>query len=336
MKIYARDLLTKTQPRREFPVGFNLNDHVREIGVQANGHRIYEFVGTGDFGAAWQERQRYEVNAGRDEEPQLFQSIYNIINDPSLPKNVDINKIGPGGVVFEEVLEGGEVKFASVTSSEATVRIRHYGQGLEYSKDMVVFNELFRVPLVERQVGIAFNALLNHIAFDPILSFAYTAANQTAFNDTGVTTVEDYLLTIEDAVTNSRTDTANPRRGPYVLLCSSSDLFTIEKALTQEVVQGLATQSQTVRNAIRAVVAYDGWTGTRGNLSTTYAGVPAQTAYLISLQYAASDFQFYMKQDLMQDGTDEDASRFMTQVIWDTYFGAYANPEGAVEEISFS
>lgn len=335
MKIISRDLLTKNQPFRTFPQGFRLDQNVREIGKADRGHRIYEFVGSDTFGAAWQERQRYEVDAGRDEEPLLYQAIYSEIRDPNLPKNVDINRIGPGGVVFEEVLEGGEVKFASVTSSDATVRIRHYGQGLEYSKDLVVFNELWSVPVVERQVGSAYNALLNHVHLSPILTFAYAAANQTAFNATGSTTVEDYLLTIEDAVTNSRTDTTNPRRGPYVLLCSSSDLFTIEKALTREVQQGLAQQSQTVRNAIRAVVAYDGWTGTRGALATTYAGVAAQKAYLVSLQYQGQDFQSYMKQDLMQDGEDIDASRFMTQIIWDCYFGVYANPERAVEEISF-
>ena len=336
MKIISRDLLTNRKPHAQFPDKFSMADHVKELAVQPNGHRVYEFVGTNDFGAAWQERQRFEVDAGRDEEPLLYQAIYSEIRDPNLPKNVDINRIGPGGVVFDEVLEGGEVKFASVESSEATVRIRHYGVGLEYSKDLVVFNELWSVPLVERQVGIAYNALLNHIHLNPILTAAYAAANQTAFNNTGDSTVENYLLTIEDAVTNSRADKTNPRRGPYVLLCSSSDLFTIEKALTREVQQGLAQQSQTVRNAIRAVIAYDGWTGTRGNLTTTYAGVSAGKAYLISLQYQGQDFQSYMKQDLMQDGEERDVSRFMTQVVWDTYFGAYANPLRAVEEISFS
>src|SRR5690606_26720258 len=176
---------------------------------------------------------------GRDQVPLLYTPIYREIRDANLPRNISIQRIGPGGVILEEVSEGGEVKFASVQSSEAAVRIRHYGVGLEYSKDLVVFNELWGVPIVERQVGIAYNALLNHIHFSPILTASYTAANQTAAVTTGATLTEDYFLTIEAAITAGRTDTTNPRRGPYALLVSSANLFTVEKALTRVPQQGV-------------------------------------------------------------------------------------------------
>jgi hypothetical protein len=329
----SKELLSKRSPTVAFPKGLNLQNMVREIGKEKNGHRVYEFIGVDTFSDEWNQRRRYEVEAGRDEEPQLFQAVYSIVNDASLPENISIYRIGPGGVVFEEVFEGGEVKFASVTSSEASVRIRHYGQGLEYSKDLVVFNQLWRVPIVERQMGIAYNALLNHIHFNPILAATYTAANQTAANTSGSSTTEDIYLTIEDAITNSKTDATNPRRGPYVLLIASADMFAIERALRSEVQSQFALQSS-ARDMIRSVIAYDGWTGTRGAKSTTYTGVTSGTAYLVNLAYQSQDFQSYMKPDLMQDGQDEDASRFMTQLIYDTYFGAYANPLVAVEEIT--
>lgn len=334
MKFLSKEKLHVKKPKVAMPPRLELRDHVREVRVKDNGHRIYEFVGTDTFTQEWNERRRYEIDAGRDEEPILFEPIYDVVEDANLPRLIDIKKIGPGGVVFEEVLEGGEVKFASVTSSEQSVRIRHYGQGLEYSKDLVVYNELWSVPIVERQVGIAYNALRNHLHFNPILTASYTAANQTAANTGGATTVEDFFLTIEDAITNAKTDTTNPRRGPYVLLIASAEMFTVEKALRREVQQGFADQSS-ARDMIRSVIAYDGWTGTRGGKSTTYSGVSSGTAYLISLQYQDQDLQSYLKQDLMQDGEDEDISRFMTQIVWDTYFGVYANPTRCVEEISW-
>lgn len=335
IKIFSRELLSVSKPKRAFKPGFALRDHVREVSALPNGHRVYEYVGMGDFGAAWQERQRYEVDAGRDEEPILYTPIYDEIRDANLPRNVDINRIGPGGVVFEEVFEGGEVKFASIGSSEATVRIRHWATGLEYSKDLVVFNELWGVPIAERQMGIAHNALLNHLHLSPILTYAYGAANQTAFNNTGATVQEDYLLTIEDAIVNSMTDAANPRRGPYVILCSAANLFMLEKALTMVPQQGVNLQSRAI-DMVRSIIAYDGWTGTRGNLSITYAGVTSGKCYLISLQHRGMDFQSWIKQDLQLEGEERDVSRFLTQVVWDSYMGVYANPLRAVEEVSLS
>lgn len=332
MKFISKERLAQEKPRVAFPNNLRLTDHVREM--RGGNGRVFEFVGSDSFGSEWNERRRYEVDAGRDLEPLLYPAVYSEIRDANLPEVVPVYRIGPGGVVFEEIFEGGEVKFASVNSSEFSVRIRHYGQGLEYSKDLVVFNQLWRVPIVERQAGIAYNALLNHIHFNPILTATYAAANQTAGNSSGATAVEDVMLTIEDAIVNSRTDTTNPRRGPYVLLIPGGKELLVEKALRPEVQQGLASQSRVI-DSIQSVISYDGWTGTRGSKSTTYAGVTSTKGYLIHVGDRDQDFQSYMKQDLMQDGMQEDITRFLTQIVWDTYFGAYANPTAAVEEITW-
>jgi hypothetical protein len=333
MVITSRDLLAKNKAKIPFPNGFRLDQHVREIGQQPNGHRIYEFVGVDSFSSEWSQRQRFEVDAGRDEEPILYTPIYDEVRDANLPKNVTVNQLGPGGVVFEEVFEGGEVKFSGITSGEFSVPIRHWATGLEYSKDLVIFNELWNISIFERAMGIAHNALLNHLHFNPILTATYAAGNQTGPNPAGENVVEDFMLTIEDAITNSRTDTTNPRRGPYVLLVSSSNLFTIEKALTRVPQTGTERRSSAL-DTIRQVIAYDGWTGTRGRKATTYAGVTAGKAYLVNLQYRAQDFRSFVKQDLQNGGTEQDISRFLTQTVWDSYWGVYSNPTAAVEEIT--
>lgn len=335
IQIYSKAMLAKSKPTIPFPRGFNLKAHVREMGQQANGHRIYEFIGTDSFGAEWQQRQYFEVNAGRDEEPLVYQPLYDIVSDAGLPKNVDINRIGPGGVVFEEVYEGGEVKFSTITSSEFTVPIRHWGTGLEYSKDLVIFNELWNVPLIERQMGVAHNALLNHLHLNSIIAFSYAAANQTAAVTSGATVTEDWLRTLEAGIAASRADTANPRRGPYYLLIAGANEFMVERALQRVPQQGVALQANSALSAIRGVISYDGWTGTRGAKTTTYTGVTAGKAYLISQQYRGQDFRSFEKQALQNEGTEQDISRFMTQSVWDSYYGVYANPVAAVEEITW-
>jgi hypothetical protein len=334
INILSRETLTQNKPKIAFPAGLNIRDHVREID-QGNGQLIHEFIGTDSFGAEWQTRQRYEVDAGRVEEPLLYQPIYDIINDATLPKNVSVNQIGPGGVVFEEVFEGGEVKFSSVTSAEFSVPIRHWATGLEYSDDLLAFNELWRVPVFERAMGIAHNALENHLHLSPIISANYQAANQTAFVTTGDSDAEDVFLTIQAGITASRTDTTNPRRGPYILLVSSADLFRIEMALTRVGQLGFTRQSSAI-SMVTSVIAYDGWTGTRGKKVTTYTGVTAGKAYLINTGYRGMDFQSYVKEDLVQYGTQEDVSRFLTQVIYHSRLGVFANPLRAVEELTIA
>lgn len=329
---YGKELLAKHRPKVVFPRDLRLQDHVREM--RDNGQQVYEFVGTDTFGAEWYTRQRYEVDSGRQEEPILYLPIYEEIRDSSLPKNVGVQRLGPGGVVLEEIFEGGEVKFATIESSEFSVPIRHWGTGLEYSKDLVVFNELWRVPVIERAVGIAYNALLNHVHLSPILTATYGSANQSAAVTSGATTVEDFFLTVEAGITASKSDTTNPRRGPYILLINSAQQFTVEKALQQVPQQGAAQQSSAL-DMVRSVVAYDGWTGVRGNKTVTYPGVTSGKAYLISQQYRGQDFQSFMKQDLMEEGRDQDISRFLTQVVWDCYFGVYANPIASVEELTW-
>lgn len=325
----SKATMAKNTPSIRFPAGFRLDQHVRET----RNKRVFEFIGTDSFSAEWSERQRFEVDAGREDEPLLYLPFYNTINDPNLPKNISVYKLGPGGVVLEAIQDGGEVQFATVESSNETVQLAHYGVGLEYSDDLVAYNELWSVPIVERQVGVAYNALLNHVHLYPIISYAYAAANQTAAVTSGTDLEDDYMLTLEAAITNSRNDTANPRRGPYALLVSTSDVFKFERALSRVPQQGFTRQTSAI-DAIRDVVAYDGWTGTRGNLSTTYAGVTAGKAYLVDLSNRAMDFQSYMKQGLEEYGRQEDISRFLLQVVWDTRFGAYANPLRAVEEIT--
>lgn len=333
IQIFSKAMLAKDKPKIAFPLDLRLSDHVREIDV--NGKRIYEFIGTDSFGAEWQQRQYYEVNAGRDEEPIVYTPLYDIVNDASLPKNVDVNTIGPGGVVFEEVFEGGEVKFSTITSGEFTVPIRHWATGLEYSDDLVVYNSMWNVALVERQMGVAHNALLNHLHLNPIVAYSYAAANQTAAVTTGATVTEDWLLTLEAGIAASRADTTNPRRGPYILLIAGANEFMVERALQRVPQTGVTLQANSALSAVRAVISYDGWTGVRGAKTTTYSGVTAGKAYLISQQYRGQDYRSFIKTDLRQYGTQEDVSRFLTQTVWDSRYGVYSNPLRSVEEITW-
>lgn len=333
----ARAMLLEAEngqfPKSPFAEGFKLENHFKKVAVG-------EYITTDAVAAQFIERQRYEVETGRDEEPLIYPMIYNVVTDESLPKTIDIYTLGPAGVVMEEVFEGGEVKFASIGQGSKTVTMRHFAVGLEYSEDIFMYNQLWRLPNLERQFGIAHSARLNHSHMLPILDFNYTADNQT--DGTALETFrndasmpEKYLRTIEQAIVNATTDTDNPRRGPYALLVSSADVFTVERALNRVAQQGFDLQSSAI-GRIQTVIAYDGWTGTRGALETSYAGVEAGTAYLIDLSFRDMDFQSYFKHGLRRQVAQPDLKRFILGAnIWDVRFGVFADPERAVEEITF-
>lgn len=331
MKILSKPLLAVEKPKIAFPKGFRLDQHVKES--RRGGDRIFEYIGSDSFSDEWNQRQQFEVDAGRDEEPILYTPLYDTISDSTLPEVVNLYKIGPGGVVFEEIFEGGEVKFVSLSSSTETVKIRHWGFGLEYSDDLVAYNRLWDVAIIERQAGIAYNAMLNALHIGPYLSYSYASSNQTAAVTSGATDAEDILLTLEAAIVAAKADTSNPRRGPYNLLISSTDAFRVERALTRVPQQGFTQQSSAI-GMIQNVIVYDGWTGTRGGKTTTYSGVSANKAYLIDTANRMFDAKSYMKQGLELYGEQQDVSRFLMQRVWDVRLGVYCNPLRSTEEVT--
>jgi len=107
-KIWSKPQLAVEKPKIAFPKNFRLDQHVKEL--RRGGERIFEYIGSDTFSDEWNQRQQFEVDAGRDEEPILYTPLYDVIADTNLPEVVNLYKIGPGGVVFEEIFEGGEVK----------------------------------------------------------------------------------------------------------------------------------------------------------------------------------------------------------------------------------
>lgn len=335
LRVLSKETLAVKRETASFDEAVNLREQIRwseqartDMGDMAS---VMEFIGTGDFASAWFERQRFNIDVGRDQEPTLYEPLYQIERSPDLPKLIQIYSLGPAGVIMDEIKEGGEVKFASMSESNKTAQVKHYGVGVEYSKDMEVFNELWRMATIERQVGIAHNALLNHVHLYPFISATYAAANQTAASATGDNLEEKTAKTLENALTHAK---AAKRRGPYYLMCASANRYMLERVLTPVPQQGFTLQSSAL-GEIRGLIIYDGWDGTRGAKTVSYTGVTSGTAYLINVGYADQDHLGFVKQDLMVEVGNPDVSRFVrAQNVWDTYFGAYCSPTASTEEIT--
>lgn len=323
----------KQIPYATMAPNFDLSKNVREM--SGGDHRLFEFIGADDFGPEWYTRVRFEVNAGRLEVPLLYGPVYDEVVDATLPEVQQVKNWGPGGFIFEEIHEGGEVKFGQITAAEAFVSQRQFAVGVEYTKKLVMFNQLWEIARIERAVGRAHNALLNYLHFAPIMDYAYGAANQTAAATAGVTTTEDWYLTIENAIVHAQADTANQRQGPYILLVHPSKNFMLQRALTRVPQVGFALDGN-IEQFISSIIGYSGWTGTRGKKTITYPAVTATKGYLINTGFRGEDFISLVKQPLESAQGNADVSRFiLDQIVWDVWLGIFSNPARAVEEITF-
>lgn len=332
-------------PVAEMPEAFDAKKHLRE----ASGRGVVaEFTGAsaGQFAAGFFTRLRQEVQNGREDVPLLFESIYNVTRDMSIQETETIYTFGSDdvGVVFDEILPGGEVKWASVGGATKSIYQKQWAKGIQYTKRLFKFGRFFQISAVERAFGRAANAVQNHIHFNPIMTHTYETRNQTDggalvdpfnFPDTA-DIAEKYHRTLDSAMAHARNDDEYHRPGPYALLVSNSDLSTVRKALENPQQQGIQRISLEVMDNIQTVIGYRGWSGTDGNGTVSYGGVTAGKAYLIDLSQAMFDFQSLYSQDLQPTEVGAEHARFVVeQVLWDMFLGIYAAPGRAVEEITW-
>lgn len=337
VKLLTKESLAVRREPRGFKPGVKLSEHFRPAQVDGNGRFVMEIVQPEDFGAAWTTRQRYEIDAGRDEEPILYEPLYNTIRDENFGSSVSMNFIGPGGVVFNALLPGGETRFASIGSSSQVVPMVDYTVGLEYSERMFVYNEFWGLEIFERQAGIASNALLNHLHLFPFLDATYGPNNQTAASTIGGNLEQKYMHTIEDAIASAQSDTTNRRNGPYYLLVSPTNFPTVRRAVLGNMPGGGVDMTSNLGNDIQGIISYNGWSGEMAGETTVYPGVTAGKAYLISvngalkMRYALSLIKFLLR----NLRGNPDVSRLVAQqeVLWNSV-GLYVNPLALAEEIT--
>ena len=271
-----------------------------------------------------------DVELGREQVQLLYQPIYDRIQDANLPKVLDAKWALTGTVIFTEHLEGEEVKFGKLQAEQGPIaRILTYTAGFEYTKEMRDFNEAFSVEILNRAMGEAYNALLNHIHLYPIIGFSYEAANKTAYQ---AADGKPAWVGVYNTLVQAVADAAVAKRPGTVLLASTADQANIEMAL-----KGGHQIEGTVYPAIsgiQAVIYYDGWETVVGKKAYSYPGVAPGKAYLIRPKRG---FKELVKQDLRVEATSGDLSRLVeSQIVGYAYRGVYAAVEENCQEISLT
>ena len=271
-----------------------------------------------------------DVEIGKESVPILYKPIYDYMSDPNMPKVIDAKWAMYGTVVFTEHMEGNEVKFGSLAAEYGpTARILTYTAGFEYTKEMKDFNDSFSVELLNKAIGEAYNALLNHIHLYPIINATYKDTNITSYQGKSD---DDVWIRIMKTLNQALSDSRVKKRPGNILLASSMNKDNIEMAL-QGGYQIKGTTYPAV-SGIDTVIYYDGWSTNVGRKTYEYAGVPKNTAYLIRPKRG---FKELVKRDLTIESTIADLSRLIeAQIIAYAYRGVYAAITENVQKINLA
>lgn len=269
-----------------------------------------------------------DVELGREQVQLVYTPIYEAIRDANLPQVLDANWALYGNCVFLEHMEGGEVKFGTISAEHGpTARIQTFTTGFEYTKQMIDFNQTFKVEILNKSMGEAYNALLNHLHLSPILKSTYKSANKTTHKGQEG---DPTWLAIWRTLAEAKKDTVKAKRPANILLASSADQIDIEMALRGgHMLNGSTYPAIT---GIDTVIYYDGWDVTVGKKSYSYPGVEPGKAYLIR---GKRGFKELVKKDLTTESGNQDLSRMVeSQIVGYCYRGVFAAIDENVQEIT--
>ena len=188
-----------------------------------------------------------DLQIGLEDVPLLYEPIYRRISDANLTEQVDVRAIvSRANVVFFSHIEGEEVKFGSrLLGPLQTVPLITWAAAFEWTEDLVEYDKTWEVQQINEGFGRAYNGLLNHIHFGPILNplgpdglpIPYPAKNYTAAATSADTGTTEYRVNLRRTIQNGmqaaeadrQTDTGMGRY-PTILLAHPSRRFDFEDA----------------------------------------------------------------------------------------------------------
>jgi len=303
---------------------------------------LKEMIGTDSGAEEFLEKVNLEAyqEMAKPEYQVLYTPIYDSVEDATLPKTLTIEEMGPFGIVFLEYLEGSEIKFGTLEpGQEKIVRMKTMTTGLEYTEDMVEYNEFFRVSEQARQMGRAWVATLNYISFAPIFLGTYVTSgadlqDQKDYQEgNGGLTATAQLIAWDFSINQTLRNAITVLPASKYILCSSADVMLLEDALAGALLPNLQ-KSRVGRQLLpENIIVWDGFQTVVGAKTYTYAGVEPGEIYLIS--GAKLNFKHYIKHALRITQGDGDLSRLIVaQVVARARGGVYAaiaGPNGAVK-----
>jgi hypothetical protein len=309
-----------------------MNDGKRTVGLDFSDDlktgkiTLREMIGTDDGSREFIEKITYDLYQGREAVPLLYKDLYETRSDANFPQTMTAKEFGPVQVVFLQKWEGGEVKFGTIGEGvEKVVSFITYAAGIEYDEDIIEYNQTWRISEIGVAFGEAYNKLLNHIHFYPIISASYVTtggglAAQKAAQKAGTA----QLIAFDTDISTTLRNAMSVLPAGSKLLINSSDNFRVSDAIASSMYADTSPSIVKQKLTVNSIVEYDGEEVEVGGKTYTYAGVSINTAFLIVPKRFLKE---YIKHDLRVDSDDGDLSRLIiSQVVGRARRAVYCAP----------
>ena len=149
---------------------------------------------------------------------------------------------GSHGIVFNEVGEGGEIKFSRIVSAEKYVRHVKYATAIGYSNEWFSDGQMSLVEMVTEDFRAAANDKMAAIHYGAIVASVNAGLSaSTALSGTGGGDVAKLVNTLNDVTTTMR----RARRQPGIVLCAPENEQPLRIALNTQGIQASGNPPQT-------------------------------------------------------------------------------------------
>lgn len=230
---------------------------------------------------AFAEQTALDVSVGMAEYPTIFQHIYEEIKNEHFPRDVRVRDIIGLQAAFGVVNDGESVPLADFKfGSLETVSFKTFAAGYSISRTFEQFNEFWKLPQASKALGIAHNAILDHLHLSPIITHTYTGKAVTNKATGGSTDLETVWLTLRAGIKDAlkRTTAHGYRLRPTIALCNSATAMDVEAAIKGLLQKGTQLGSL---GQIKTVLSYDGWSGEVGGIKYDFEAPKDNEVYLI-------------------------------------------------------
>ena len=273
-----------------------------------------------DWDNLW-DATRIDVTTRKAALPTIRQEIYNITNDPSFTRTVNVSEINPFGVVFEENNGHGQAVAQGETlgGGYESFNIVIYAAGFTWDLVAKLFDRTITPERLMDAVMVGYNSLKDDIAISPILNYSYSGDQQTdPATLSGANRQELLYLTLENAI-DDLGDRSHPVTGRRLnvtevkILANGYDARHIAR-----VANGLPSvneRSYPGISEISAVLSYDDEVVKLRDRTITYDGVTQGKAYAIIPASAIDNgyMEIAVKNDLMVEVDEQPDVKTLAQ-----------------------
>ena len=236
------------------------------------------------------------LSEGRAEHPALYPLVYEEIKNAEFMETVDVHDFIGLKAAFGVVQGGESVPLADYEAKKLeSVKFLTYAAGYSIVHDWLLWNKFWRVEQANKALGEAYNAILDHLCFSPIINHSYSS-DATTEKESGYTGFEQIWRTLYKALKDAadRVIRDGYRLRPTIALCNTSTAIDVEMAIKGLLQSGTQLGSL---GQIKTVISYDGWNGSNEIIDEAFPAPEDGEVYLIEPK---KGFKALVKEDITQ------------------------------------